>query len=252
MSVDRLASELTNESSKALVHLDPDVMEKHGIGEGDVIRISTPMSRAPIPARVGEPYADDRDSGIIRLDRFMRSATKAKINQKVEVSKVAEVPILETVHLLPPIDVSTAHHLLDHLTEALVNSRAPLARDSILYANFHHSVAGTTYRVVKVKPDFGIVGPDTNIHVDIPTSGGMQTDANTTYEDVGGMGKEIKLLRELVHLPLQFPQVYRQLGINAPRGVIFYGPPGSGKTYLARALANEVHAGFYYINGPDV
>lgn len=252
MNVDRLESELTNEASKALAHLDPDVMKKHGIAEGDVIRISTPMSRAPIPARVGEPYSDDRGSGIIRMDRFLRSATKAKINQKVEVSKVAEVPVLKNIHLLPPIDVSTAHHLVDHLSEALSENRAPLARDSIIYANFHGSVAGTTYRVVKVTPELGVVGPETSVHVEIPTSGGMQTDANTTYEDVGGMGKEIKLLRELVHLPLQFPQVYRQLGINAPRGVIFYGPPGSGKTYLGRALANEVNAGFYYINGPDI
>jgi transitional endoplasmic reticulum ATPase len=66
------------------------------------------------------------------------------------------------------------------------------------------------------------------------------------------MQNEIKLIRELVHLPLQFPQVYRQLGIVPPRGIIFYGPPGAGKTYLARAIANEVSAGFYYINGPDV
>ena len=66
------------------------------------------------------------------------------------------------------------------------------------------------------------------------------------------MGKQIKLIRELVQLPLKYPHVYRHLGINPPRGIILYGPPGSGKTHLARAVANEVDARFYYINGPDV
>lgn len=252
VTVDRLKSELTNEASKALVHLDPALMEEHGIRAGDVVNISTPMSRTPIPGRIGEPYPEDRGTRILRMDRFMRSATKAKINQSIEITKVEFVPVLESVTLMPPIDVSTAHHLVEHLSESLIENLVPLARDSVLYATFHHSVAGTTYRVVKTKPEMGIVGPDTNVHVDVPSSGGMKTDINTTYEDVGGMVKEIKLLRELVHLPLQFPQVYRQLGINAPRGIILYGPPGSGKTYLARAMANEVHAGFYYINGPDI
>ena len=75
---------------------------------------------------------------------------------------------------------------------------------------------------------------------------------DVTFEDVGGLNKQIKLIRELVQLPLSHPQVYRHLGINPPRGIILYGPPGSGKSHLARAVANEVDARFYYINGPDV
>jgi len=252
LSVDRLKSELTNEASRCLAHIDPDVMAQHDLKVGDVVFISTPMSRSPIPARLGEPYEEDRGSGIVRMDRFLRTATKAKINQEVEIRKAEAVPQLESITLMPPIDVSTAHHLVAHLTESLLENAAPLARDSVFYATFHDSVAGTHYRVVKTEPEMGVVGPKTNVHIDTPQSGGMRVDQTITYEDVGGMGREITLLRELVHLPLQFPQVYRQLGINAPRGVIFYGPPGSGKTYLARALANEVEAGFYYINGPDI
>ncbi len=75
---------------------------------------------------------------------------------------------------------------------------------------------------------------------------------DVTFEDVGGLSKQIKLIRELVQLPLSHPQVYRHLGINPPRGLILYGPPGAGKSHLARAVANEVDARFYYINGPDV
>jgi transitional endoplasmic reticulum ATPase len=75
---------------------------------------------------------------------------------------------------------------------------------------------------------------------------------DVTFEDVGGLDKQIRLIRELVQLPLKYPHVYRHLGINPPRGIILYGPPGAGKTHLVRAVANEVEARFYYINGPDV
>src|SRR5205823_8857049 len=79
-----------------------------------------------------------------------------------------------------------------------------------------------------------------------------ETVVDTTFEDVGGLGEQIRGIREFVELPLIFPQLYRQLGISPPRGVIFYGAPGTGKTLLARSVANEIDARFTYINGPEI
>jgi transitional endoplasmic reticulum ATPase len=252
LSVDRVKSELTNVASKSLVHLDPAAMEKYCLREGEVVLLSSDSTKYPIAARIGEASHEDRDTGIIRLDRFLRNATKAKINQEIEIQTVGIVSELESVTLMPPIDVSTAHHLVEHLTEAFIKNQTPLGRGSVVYATFHESVAGTTYKVLRCKPDIGIISEKTKIQIDVPPVGGFKADEAITFEDVGGRQTEIKLIRELVQLPLQLPQVYRQLGILPPRGIIFYGPPGSGKTHLARAIANEVNAGFYYINGPDV
>lgn len=72
------------------------------------------------------------------------------------------------------------------------------------------------------------------------------------YDDIGGCGKQMKQIRELVELPLLHPEVFESIGIQPPRGILMFGPPGTGKTLIARAVANETGAFFALINGPEV
>jgi transitional endoplasmic reticulum ATPase len=74
----------------------------------------------------------------------------------------------------------------------------------------------------------------------------------TNYEDIGGLQGEIQRVREMVELPLRHPELFQRLGIEPPKGVLLHGPPGCGKTLLARAVANESEANFYSINGPEI
>src|SRR5713226_4340719 len=136
----------------------------------------------------------------------------------------------------------------------MVHHRTPVVTGSILFVHFHHSVAGTLYKVMEVEGGFGVVTDKTDVVLDTAPDGfsSDRPGLDVTFEDVGGLDQEIRLVKELIQLPLQFPGIYRQVGIPAPHGVIFYGPPGTGKTLLVRAIANELNAQFYYINGTDI
>jgi transitional endoplasmic reticulum ATPase len=236
-----------------MVSVEPALMTELHLQPGDLVRISTMVRE--ILARVDTPIEEDRGSGHIRLDRFQRQALHARLYGRVDIEKTNYANVVKKVRIQPAVNLSTAasHHMEEHLKEELVSKRSPVTKGTLLFLHFHHSVAGTLYQVVEVQPAAGVVGPDTELILDCAPEGfGDSVGLDTTFDDLGGLDREIAQLKELVQLPLQFPGIYRQIGIAPVRGVILYGPPGTGKTLLGRAAANEMDAQFYYINGPEV
>jgi transitional endoplasmic reticulum ATPase len=108
------------------------------------------------------------------------------------------------------------------------------------------------FRVISAEPDRSLVGENTRVVLRTSALRAGVAANMVTFDDVGGLSSEIEAIRELIECPIQFPQVYEHLGIEAPRGILFYGPPGVGKTYLAKAIANEIGAHFLYVNGPEL
>jgi transitional endoplasmic reticulum ATPase len=111
------------------------------------------------------------------------------------------------------------------------------------------------FKVVETDPgDFCIVAPDTVIYCEgepVKREDEERLD-DIGYDDIGGVRKQLAQIRELVELPLRHPQLFKSLGIKPPKGMLMYGPPGSGKTLIARAVANETGAFFFLINGPEI
>jgi transitional endoplasmic reticulum ATPase len=251
LTIDRSLREHAT-SSASLVIIDPEVMERNGWSVGDLLRVST--FHQEILVRLDTPNEAERGSGRIRLDRFQRQALRARLYGRIEVSREKE-RFTGKVRLQPAVDLSTAsaHHMEEHLKEELVYQRSPVIVGALLFLHFHHSVSGTLYKVVEVEGQHGVVNADTDVVLDSAPDGFSGTlGLDLTFEDLGGLDREIGLIKELVQLPLQFPAIYRQMGIAPVRGLILYGPPGTGKTLLARATANELEAQFYYINGPEI
>jgi transitional endoplasmic reticulum ATPase len=248
-SVDHLANDYTA-GARLRILVDPELMHANGLAPDDVVRIATERGRS-VFARLDKAAPEDVRSGVVRMDRFLRQALKAHLNETVEIEPATLAPV-KRVELNPAIDVSTAHDLLPHLKAVMVKSRTPVSVGAVLYIPFPGSQAGTTYEVLRLPDGPGYVTAESDVALQYHDAHVPEGTFDVTFEDVGGLNRQIRLVRELVQLPLKFPHVYRQLGINPPRGIILYGPPGAGKTHLARAVANEVEARLYYINGPDI
>ena len=237
-------------SAKGLTFLDPAVMEEEGFQEGEVVEVLSHFGKGVL-ARLGKPLDGDRGQGIVRLDQYLRQSIKAFLGDTVEIEKASAQPLQRLV-LAPLVDVSDVAGIDAYLLQAFASIGLTASKGAILYANLPGVSAGAAFKVVEVDPGPGLITTGTHLELKYIFSVWSTSQMEVTFEDVGGLNKEIRMVRELIELPLRFPDAFRQLGINPPRGIIFHGPPGSGKTHLAKAIANEINAKFLYINGPEI
>jgi transitional endoplasmic reticulum ATPase len=231
---------------RGIARIDQQAMRKLGISAGDVIEIVGKRNTAAIawPA-----YSEDQNRETIRIDGFTRKNAGVAINELVMV-RTAKVSNAITV-VLAPIDMKL--NVDEDFTNFVKNrlmERTFVEGDTTLVMMLGHAIP---FRVTKARPN-GIVriNHGTNIQILAEPAPEAKGVPRTTYEDIGGLHEEIQRIREMVELPLRHPELFQRLGIEPPKGVMLHGPPGCGKTLLARAVANESEANFYSINGPEI
>ncbi|MCL2690756.1 MAG: CDC48 family AAA ATPase [Candidatus Bathyarchaeota archaeon] len=231
---------------RGIARIDQRAMQKLGISAGDVIEI---VNKRTTSAIAWPAYSEDQNRDLIRIDGFTRKNSGVAINEYVVV-RSAKVKSASSLTLAPVdmrlnVDEDFTNFVKNRLME-----RTLIEGDTTLVMMLGHAIPFT---VSKTRPH-GIIKVTAETKLTIlnepaPEGKGLP---RTTYEDIGGLHEEIQRVREMVELPLRHPELFQRLGIEPPKGVLLHGPPGCGKTLLARAVANESEANFYSINGPEI
>jgi len=239
----RVAEARVEDVGHAIARLAPADMLRMGARAGDVLKITggtSGVARAEL--------SDEQHEGMIQIDGTCRSNCSAGLQEQVTVAPV-ETQQAVAVRFSPMwVGAAPASIAPDRILEDLVGVPV-IAGCTVRVPTFAKAV---NFHVVRTIPSGPVlIGKRTDIRV----VDGEQTssrDPAVSYEDIGGLEREVARVREIVELPLKYSHIFERLGILAPKGVLLYGPPGTGKTLLARAVAAESRVHFIHLNGPEI
>ena len=261
----QVAAARQEESGHGIARLPKTTMARLGITEGDVVEIAGKRTTA---ARAVLAYPEDEGLEVIRLDGLQRANAEVGSGDHVQVtraesrpaSRVVFAPAQREMRLQGPAQALKRNFFARPLMagDLVATTGQQQVRDmppqvARMFNTPAYALTQIRLTVVSTTPK-GIVHIDENTEIELREE---YEEARTgrgdvNYDDVGGMGDTIRQLREMVELPLRYPELFTRLGVDPPKGVLLHGPPGTGKTRLAQAVANESEASFFTINGPEI
>ena len=240
----RVGEAKNRDVGKKRARIGPDAMDYLQASPGDAIKISAKNTTCAIiwPSDEDEKYPDK-----IRIDGQTRKNLGVALNDVVEIQKIKTVQA-KTVTLMPINDIVTVDKEFTDFVKNRLKGM-PLSQDDEISV----MILGNSmdFKIKKVSPK-GTVKIERQTQLTILSESSGDKKSGITYEQVGGLRSEIKIMREIVELPLRHPELFSRLGIEPHSGILLYGPPGCGKTLLAKVLASESEANMFSINGPEI
>ena len=242
----RVADARQRDIGHGKVRIDNNTMQDLGISAGDFVEIHGKKATVAVawPA-----YAEDQGQAIIRMDGIVRRNAGVALNEYV-IIRPADVKGAQNIVFAPTdVRLSVDEDFVNFVKRRFMDM--PFREGDMTLLSIFGSavplvvVRGRPHGAIKISEETAVqvLGEPTPEKKGIPM---------ITYEDIGGLHEEIQRIREMVELPLRHPELFQRLGIEPPRGVFLFGPPGCGKTLLAKAVANESDANFYVISGPEI
>jgi transitional endoplasmic reticulum ATPase len=239
----RVTEALPRDVGRGLVRMDPEELGRLGIEIGEIVEVA---GKRPTVSKAMPAYKEQRGQSRILMDGLTRENAKTGLDEFVVVRKVRSRPAERVV--LSPLTMTPSDRDLDYIARLLDNlavvegDRVRATLFGSRWADFQ--VEATTPKgPVVIQPGTGLV---------IGEAKQAEEVRAPSYEDIGGLKRELQRVREMIELPLRYPEVFQRLGIDAPKGVLLHGPPGCGKTLIARAIAHETEAQFFAVNGPEI
>ena len=248
------------DAGRGLAALDREAITELGLEGGDYIRIDG--SGGTAIARVWPGYPEDTGTGVVRIVGRLRQQANVGIDDTVEV-EAADIKPAKSVSVALPQNLRISGNIGGHLRDKLAGQ--PVTAGQNIRVPFGFGFMSSSNQPIPLKiastdPDGTVVVTDsTEVSIsqtpaeEIESTGDADDDTpSVTYEDIGGLDRELEQVREMIELPMRHPELFQRLGIEPPKGVLLHGPPGTGKTLIAKAVANAIDASFHTISGPEI
>jgi len=243
----RVKEALVKDVGRAIARIDPKDMKLMGLESGDVIVIEGKRST---PVKIMPCYPEDRDKSIIQIDGITRGNCESGIDEKVKIALTSCRPATK-IKLKPDTKSGSLFKADDAKYIGSLINGVPVVKGDKVRANLFGS-RSVDYTITGTSPEgVVLIQPNTTFQLELAKQDG-EKKRKISYEDIGGLGTQVQRIREMIELPLKYPEIFERLGIQAPKGVFMYGPPGTGKTLIVRAVAHETDAYFINISGPEI